>query len=90
MLRRLRDRLPVRGGSNLAREEFTERIGASGEVERFVEAIDALKQGAIGTPYLARAWYANTRKSIGKGKPAPVPQNLDYELWQGPAPRRPA
>ena len=23
---------------------------------------------------------------IGKGKPAPVPGNLDWELWQGPAP----
>jgi predicted dehydrogenase len=54
---------------------------------RFYEAIQALKDGAIGTPYLARAWYANTRKGIGKGKPAPVPTNLDYELWQGPAPR---
>src|SRR5919201_3629108 len=56
---------------------------------RFFEAIQALKDGAIGTPYLARAWYANTRKGIGKGKPAPVPPNLDYELWQGPAPREP-
>jgi predicted dehydrogenase len=43
--------------------------------------------GAIGRPYLARAWYANTRKSIGKGHVAPVPPNLDFELWQGPAPR---
>ena len=28
-----------------------------------------------------------TRASIGKGKPALVPRNLDFELWQGPAPR---
>jgi predicted dehydrogenase len=56
---------------------------------RFFEAIQAIKDGAIGTPYLARAWYANTRTSIGKGKPAAVPANLDYELWQGPAPRTP-
>jgi predicted dehydrogenase len=40
---------------------------------RFFEAIDAIKGGAIGTPYLARAWYANTRGSIGKGKNVPVP-----------------
>ena len=26
---------------------------------RFFEAIQALKDGAIGKPYLARAWYAN-------------------------------
>jgi predicted dehydrogenase len=56
---------------------------------RFFEAIQALKDGAIGKPYLARAWYANTRGTIGKGRPAPVPTELDYELWQGPAPRTP-
>jgi predicted dehydrogenase len=54
---------------------------------RFFEALQMIKDGAIGTPYLARAWYANTRRGIGKGKPAPVPPNLDFELWQGPAPR---
>ncbi len=56
---------------------------------RFFEAAAALKEGVIGKPYLARAWYANTRRGIGNGKPAPVPSNLDYELWQGPAPREP-
>jgi len=54
---------------------------------RFFEAIQAIKDGAIGRPYLARAWYANTRRGIGKGSAAPVPANLDFELWQGPAPR---
>ena len=56
---------------------------------RFFEALQAVKDGVIGKPYLARTWYANTRGTIGKGKPAPVPSNLDYELWQGPAPRTP-
>jgi predicted dehydrogenase len=56
---------------------------------RSIEAIQAIRDGAIGRPYLARAWYANTRGTIGRGKPAPVPTNLDYELWQGPAPRAP-
>lgn len=57
--------------------------------DRSREVIQAIHGGAIGTPYLARAWYANTRTSIGRGKAAPVPSNLDYELWQGPAPRTP-
>src|SRR2546421_1727841 len=56
---------------------------------RPVEGGQAIKGGAIGQPYLARAWYANTRGPIGRGKAAPVPANLDYELWQGPAPRTP-
>jgi predicted dehydrogenase len=53
----------------------------------FFEALQSLKDGIIGTPYLARSWYVNTRQSIGKGKAAPVPSNLDFALWQGPAPR---
>jgi len=53
------------------------------------EIIAAIHEGVIGTPYLARAWYCNTRTTIGRGKEAPVPAHLDYELWQGPAPRTP-
>jgi len=56
---------------------------------RTIEALQAIKDGAIGHAYLVRAWYANTRTGIGHGKPAPVPSNLNYELWQGPAPRTP-
>ncbi len=56
---------------------------------RTIEALQMIRDGVIGTPYLTRAWYSNTRKGIGKGKTAPVPSNLDYELWQGPAPRTP-
>lgn len=54
---------------------------------RVQEAMKELHSGAIGRVYYARAWYTNTRKSIGYGKPAPVPEWLDFELWQGPAPR---
>ncbi len=55
----------------------------------FIEAIHALRDGIIGRPYLARCWYNNTRASIGKGKEIPVPEWLNFDLWQGPAPRRP-
>jgi predicted dehydrogenase len=56
---------------------------------RIIEAMEEVRKGAIGRAYFAQAWYVNTRTSIGKGKPAPVPDGLDYDLWQGPAPRRP-
>ena len=52
-----------------------------------IEAIKLIREGIIGHAYFGRAWYANDRKSIGHGKPASVPGWLDYELWQGPAPR---
>lgn len=53
------------------------------------EAIQELHNGIIGKLTFAKAWYCNQRGSIGHGKPAPIPSWLDFELWQGPAPRRP-
>ena len=52
------------------------------------EIIPEIQSGLIGKTYFGRGWYANNRGSIGRGKSAPVPDWLDYELWQGPAPRR--
>ena len=49
----------------------------------------AIHEGRIGRPYFAKAWYANARESIGEGQPAKPAPGLDYELWQGPAPRKP-
>jgi predicted dehydrogenase len=54
-----------------------------------IEIIQKIRDGLIGKPYFAKAWYSNTRKSIGTGKEVPVPPQLDWELWQGPVPRRP-
>jgi len=54
-----------------------------------IEVVRAIRGGLIGRPYYAHAWYANARASIGRGKAAPVPAWLDYDLWQGPAPRTP-
>jgi len=53
------------------------------------EIIDRIHNGAIGRAYFGKAWYSNVRKSIGTGKEVPVPSELDWDLWQGPAPRRP-
>ena len=51
--------------------------------------IKELHEGIIGRPYFAKTWYTNNRESIGIGKAAPVPSWLNYDLWQGPAPRKP-
>lgn len=53
------------------------------------QAIREIHNGVIGKAYFARAWYVNNRASIGHGEPVAVPEWLDYDLWQGPAPRRP-
>ena len=47
-------------------------------------AIDALRGGAIGRVYHSRAFYASARPPI---HPGTAPANVDFDLWQGPAPR---
>jgi predicted dehydrogenase len=54
-----------------------------------IEIVEKIRDGIIGRPYFAKAWYSNTRKSIGVGREIPVPPQLDWDLWQGPAPRHP-
>jgi predicted dehydrogenase len=56
---------------------------------KIIEAIQQVRDGAIGRAYFAQAWYTNTRGTIGTGKSVAVPAALDYDLWQGPAPRKP-
>lgn len=53
-----------------------------------MEAIGELKKGAIGRPYFGKGWYTNNRESIGIGKKTAVPGWLNWDLWQGPAPRK--
>jgi predicted dehydrogenase len=54
-----------------------------------IEVVEKIHNGLIGRAYFAKAWYNNTRKSIGVGKEVPVPPELDWDLFQGPAPRQP-
>lgn len=56
--------------------------------DNVVEGIHQVKTGRIGDVHFSRGWYANTRGSIGHGKNTSPPSHLDFELWQGPAPRR--
>ncbi|MCA9086942.1 MAG: Gfo/Idh/MocA family oxidoreductase, partial [Planctomycetaceae bacterium] len=63
----------------------TQRRSSTG----YQEAVAKLREGVIGEVYSSQAWYNNLRTSIGVGKPVDVPSTLDYELWQGPAPRVP-
>ncbi len=54
-----------------------------------IDIVGKIHSGLIGRAYFANAWYVNTRKSIGIGKPVAVPATLDWDLFQGPAPRQP-
>jgi len=46
-----------------------------------IEIVDKIHNGLIGRAYFAKAWYSNVRKSMGTGKEAPVPPQLDWDLW---------
>ncbi len=51
--------------------------------------LDYLREtNAIGEMRWAKCWYMADRASIGKGTKIAPPEWLDWDLWQGPAPRR--
>lgn len=50
--------------------------------------IKAVQDGSIGRVYYGKGWYTNNRPSIGIGKVTAPPEWLNWELWQGPAPRK--
>ena len=52
-------------------------------------AIAKLHAGAIGKVYLARTFFNRIRGTIGKEMDSQPPDYLNYDLWQGPAPRKP-
>ncbi|MGO9241242.1 MAG: Gfo/Idh/MocA family protein [Bryobacteraceae bacterium] len=53
------------------------------------EAVAKMRGGLIGDLYLARALCFRWRDSIGKAIEEPVPPGVNYDLWLGPAPKRP-
>jgi predicted dehydrogenase len=54
-----------------------------------IDIIKQIHQGAIGEPYKAVAYYSNCRGRVINPIAAPVPEGLDWDLFQGPAPRKP-
>ncbi|MGB5667581.1 MAG: Gfo/Idh/MocA family oxidoreductase [Maribacter sp.] len=56
--------------------------------ETSIMAINDIRNGIIGEVFKGEAYYSNNRGSIGIGNKIEVPKTLDWELWQGPAPRK--
>ncbi len=54
-----------------------------------IEGMRRLKEGLIGEVYLARGLAYKWRPPIGKDKPEAVPAGVNYDLWTGPAPKKP-
>lgn len=54
-----------------------------------MKGIARLHNGDIGKVYYSHCYYTSGRDTIGKGVEGPPPPELDFDLWQGPAPREP-
>lgn len=82
---------PAEGEMLIQAAKKYERVVQMGNQRRswpnVVEAIEEIKAGTIGQVYFGKSWYTNNRAPIGIGKEVAVPEWLDWDLWQGPAPR---
>ena len=55
----------------------------------FQSAMNFLHTGGLGEVYMAKGLCYKWRDTIGKMKDEIVPKGVDYDLWLGPAPKRP-
>ncbi|MEM6643510.1 MAG: Gfo/Idh/MocA family oxidoreductase [Bacteroidota bacterium] len=53
-----------------------------------IEIVKEIKNGLIGNPYKAVAIYNNKRGKVPNQKKQAPPEDLNWELFQGPAPRQ--
>jgi predicted dehydrogenase len=82
---------PLEGEWLIAAQKKEDKVLQIGNQQRSAptskQAVEDIRNGIIGDVYHAKAWYANDRGPIGTGKEIPVPNWLNWDLWQGPAPR---
>ncbi len=56
----------------------------------FVDAINYLKTGKLGRIRMCKAWsFIDWKGAVPKVPDSAVPEGVDYDMWLGPAPKRP-
>jgi predicted dehydrogenase len=56
----------------------------------FVDAVNFLKSGKLGRIRVCKAWsYVDWKGAVPKVPDSPAPEGVDYDMWLGPAPKRP-
>ena len=72
-----------------------QRVVQAGTMQRsggyFQKAVEMVRSGELGDITFCRTWQAGQTKPEGEGNPpdAEPPAGLDWDLWLGPAPKRP-
>ncbi len=72
----------------------SDRIVQIGQWQRsqphFVDAINFVHSGKLGEIRLAKAWaYQGWMMPVNVKPDGPIPDGVDYNMWLGPAPKRP-
>ena len=57
--------------------------------EYFHAAMDYIRSGKLGRVLFAKSWESAKQGSIGRPADGDPPQGVDYDMWLGPAPKRP-
>lgn len=71
------------------------RVAQAGTMQRsakhFQEAVEIVRSGELGKIAFVRTWNYGNDKQEGYGNPPDgnAPAGLDWDMWLGPAPRRP-
>jgi predicted dehydrogenase len=71
---------------------YNNRVIQTGTQQRsqkeVIEVMDAIHNGIIGDVHWAQTWYINNRGRVVNPMKADPPKGLDWDLFQGPAPRK--
>lgn len=66
------------------------QLGTQGRTTNWMnEAIAFIRTGALGKCMVAKAWETAKQGNIGRPADSEPPAEVDYDMWLGPAPKRP-
>ncbi|HID78773.1 MAG TPA: Gfo/Idh/MocA family oxidoreductase [Planctomycetaceae bacterium] len=66
------------------------QMGTQGRsAAHLLEAMKYLEKGSLGTVRFAKGWESSRQGSIGHPPDSQPPPEVDYDMWLGPAPKRP-
>jgi predicted dehydrogenase len=57
--------------------------------EYFHAAMDYIRSGKLGRVLFAKSWESARQGAIGRPPDGDPPQGVDYDMWLGPAPKKP-